>query len=187
MLGSISLLALSTSKNLPYLIHNMLICFDIGHEWVSHGSEFRSWFPVYANKFQIGLTPFCLCQLIFIIIHITILTYIRRHIASEVIMTHMYISLQHINGRTIRIFYFTPSHLNPSLLIKLVKYPQRSTPRVQIFQKTSAGCSPTIDYFQLHSIPNIWTSGPRLNIKTVLSTYGDFHVKDKTAVRTSYL
>ena len=28
--------------------------------------------------------------------------------------------------------------------------------------------------------------GPRLNIKTVLSTYGDFHVKDKTAVRTSY-
>ena len=30
-------------------------------------------------------------------------------------------------------------------------------------------------------------TGPRLNIKTVLSTYGDFHVKDKTAVRTSYL
>ena len=29
--------------------------------------------------------------------------------------------------------------------------------------------------------------GPRLNIKTVLSMYGDFHVKDKTAVRTSYL
>ena len=29
--------------------------------------------------------------------------------------------------------------------------------------------------------------GPRLNIKTVLSTYGDFYVKDKTAVRTSYL
>ena len=29
--------------------------------------------------------------------------------------------------------------------------------------------------------------GPRLNIKTVLYTYGDFHVKDKTAVRTSYL
>ena len=33
----------------------------------------------------------------------------------------------------------------------------------------------------------IWRPGPRLNIKTVLSTYGDFHVKDKTAVRTSYL
>ena len=31
------------------------------------------------------------------------------------------------------------------------------------------------------------TPGPRLIIKTVLSTYGDFHVKDKTAVRTSYL
>ena len=31
------------------------------------------------------------------------------------------------------------------------------------------------------------TPGPHLNIKTVLSTYGDFHVKDKTAVRTSYL
>ena len=29
--------------------------------------------------------------------------------------------------------------------------------------------------------------GPRLNIKTILSTYGDFHVEDKTAVRTSYL
>ena len=35
--------------------------------------------------------------------------------------------------------------------------------------------------------PQFWQSGPRLNIKTVLSTYGDFHVKDKTAVRTSYL
>ena len=32
-----------------------------------------------------------------------------------------------------------------------------------------------------------FSTGPRLNIKTVLSTYGDFHVKDKTAVRTSYL
>ena len=35
--------------------------------------------------------------------------------------------------------------------------------------------------------PRLHLSGPRLNIKTVLSTYGDFHVKDKTAVRTSYL
>ena len=34
---------------------------------------------------------------------------------------------------------------------------------------------------------NVAEAGPRLNIKTVLSTYGDFHVKDKTAVRTSYL
>ena len=29
--------------------------------------------------------------------------------------------------------------------------------------------------------------GPRLNIKIVLSRYGDSYVKDKTAVRTSYL
>ena len=31
------------------------------------------------------------------------------------------------------------------------------------------------------------TPGPRLNIKTVLSRYGDSYVKDETAVRTSYL
>ena len=36
-------------------------------------------------------------------------------------------------------------------------------------------------------IINLRRPGPRLNIKTVLSTYGDFYVKDKTAVRTSYL
>ena len=35
--------------------------------------------------------------------------------------------------------------------------------------------------------PKLRITGPRLNIKTVLSAYGDFHVKDKTAVRTSYL
>ena len=35
--------------------------------------------------------------------------------------------------------------------------------------------------------PVVVKPGPRLNIKTVLSMYGDFHVKDKTAVRTSYL
>ena len=46
----------------------------------------------------------------------------------------------------------------------------------------------------LHTVNNVtfavasaWDPGPHLNIKTVLSTYGDFHVKDKTAVRTSYL
>ena len=38
-----------------------------------------------------------------------------------------------------------------------------------------------------HYMRNSTRSGPRPNIKTVLSTYGDFHVKDKTAVRTSYL
>ena len=37
------------------------------------------------------------------------------------------------------------------------------------------------------SLHNPLKPGPRLNIKTILSTYGDFHVKDKTAVRTSYL
>ena len=34
---------------------------------------------------------------------------------------------------------------------------------------------------------DVLLTGPRLNIKTVLSAYGVFHVKDKTAVRTSYL
>ena len=38
-----------------------------------------------------------------------------------------------------------------------------------------------------HNTATSSATGPRLNIKTVLSTYGDFHVKDKTAVRTSYL
>ena len=39
-----------------------------------------------------------------------------------------------------------------------------------------------------HGQGEVWeTPGPRLIIKTVLSTYGDFHVKDKTAARTSYL
>ena len=43
----------------------------------------------------------------------------------------------------------------------------------------------TPSFLVYHDKP--WRSEPRLNIKTVLSTYGDFHVKDKTAVRTSYL
>ena len=30
-------------------------------------------------------------------------------------------------------------------------------------------------------------SGPRLNIKTVFPSYGDYHVKDKTVARPSYL
>ena len=41
---------------------------------------------------------------------------------------------------------------------------------------------PTLEHIIQNKI-----SGPRLNIKTALSTYGDFHVKDKTAARTSYL
>ena len=53
-----------------------------------------------------------------------------------------------------------------------------------------------LDYVPSHYLNQCWliiskvqwqSPGPRLNIKTVLSTYGDFHVKDKTAVRTSYL
>ena len=43
------------------------------------------------------------------------------------------------------------------------------------------------DFMTLKRSPYCWPAGSRLNIKTVLSTYGDFHVKDKTAVRTSYL
>ena len=42
-------------------------------------------------------------------------------------------------------------------------------------------------YFQFDDDDKIEYTGPRLNIKTVFSTYGDFHDKDKTAVRTSYL
>ena len=37
-----------------------------------------------------------------------------------------------------------------------------------------------------HTIP-VSVPGPRLNIKDRLSRYGDSHVKDKTAGRTSYL
>ena len=44
-----------------------------------------------------------------------------------------------------------------------------------------------MDIILPHSSTHSQDAGPRLNIKTVLSTYGDFHVKDKTAVRTSYL
>ena len=57
--------------------------------------------------------------------------------------------------------------------------------------------TPNFTFTWLYPMPrcyaNTWRilstseSGPRLNIKTVLSTDGDFHVKDKTAVRTSYL
>ena len=37
-------------------------------------------------------------------------------------------------------------------------------------------------YWNQYQLIVITGTGPRLNIKTVLSTYGDFHVKDKTAV-----
>ena len=44
-----------------------------------------------------------------------------------------------------------------------------------------------VQVVEILSLLEDWNQGPRLNIKTVLSTYGDFHVKDKTAVRMSYL
>ena len=39
------------------------------------------------------------------------------------------------------------------------------------------------DFPDVYSEYSLYNTGPRLNIKTVLSTYGDFHIKDKTAVR----
>ena len=56
-------------------------------------------------------------------------------------------------------------------------------PATRIFMTTFFFCH--LPNYLIHGFP--MESGPRLNIKTVLSTYGDFHVKDKTAVRTSYL
>ena len=46
---------------------------------------------------------------------------------------------------------------------------------------------PIKQMFRYQNIMKNENPGPRLNIKTVSSTYGDFHVKDKTADRTSYL
>ena len=51
---------------------------------------------------------------------------------------------------------------------------------VSIYELEVFGGLPSAD-------PPTMPPGPRLNIKTILSRYGDFHVKDKTAVRTSYL
>ena len=44
-----------------------------------------------------------------------------------------------------------------------------------------------IVFFKINIASERWEPRPRLNIKTVLSRYGDSYVKDKTAVRTSYL
>ena len=72
---------------------------------------------------------------------------------------------------------------------KLLSFPRHSTESNKIGSDPSpkyafgTGWPPVIP-----SVRHITTaSGPCLNIKTVLSTYGDFHVKDKTAARTSYL
>ena len=52
------------------------------------------------------------------------------------------------------------------------------------YQMTLQHCN---SFSSLELSGTVWVAGPRLNIKTVLSAYGVFHVKDKTAVRTSYL
>ena len=67
---------------------------------------------------------------------------------------------------------------NPALVSNKPLGAPASVKQVYYIPQYTAGCNSL-------SLPEI--SGPRLNIKTVLSTYGDFHVKDKTAVRTSYL
>ena len=61
------------------------------------------------------------------------------------------------------------------------------TPGIIAVDDTTSGkyVTETIDISGWHDQRS--ESGPLLNIKTVLSMYGDFHVKDKTAVRTSYL
>ena len=53
--------------------------------------------------------------------------------------------------------------------------------------RTEVALEISLYLFQILVYCFICIPGPRLNIKTVLSTYGDFHVEDKTAVRTSYL
>ena len=59
-----------------------------------------------------------------------------------------------------------------------------------LFQERQGIIHPTVNTIAIeepvHQQPQCWP-GPHLNIKTVLSTYGNFHVKDKTAIRTSYL
>ena len=61
--------------------------------------------------------------------------------------------------------------------------------RLQCIKGASSDIHLEVDCFTPNTVMDSYfqTTGPRLNIKTVLSTYGDFHVKDKTAVRTSYL
>ena len=58
---------------------------------------------------------------------------------------------------------------------------------IKILWKFSSFNHYSKDLFRPQSCTCHSSSGPRLNIKTVLSMYGDFHVKDKTVVRTSYL
>ena len=62
-----------------------------------------------------------------------------------------------------------------------------------LVQDCSNSIANTLQLLKLCTKPSMYSprlvtarsiAGPRLNIKTVLSTYGDFHVKDKTAVRS---
>ena len=56
-----------------------------------------------------------------------------------------------------------------------------------VLQGCFTGTGAVMPYASANEVILENSPGPRLNIKTVLSTYGDFHVKDKMAVRTSYL
>ena len=62
-----------------------------------------------------------------------------------------------------------------------------NTTQTTVKRKSEVGFAFAADSNRHDAAVPPWQTGPRLNIKTVLSTYGDFHVKDKTAVRTSYL
>ena len=72
-------------------------------------------------------------------------------------------------------------------LLQSCTKPSISFHTARIMHYLSCECSSLIQWHYCSIMVNVVAPGPRLNIKTVLSTYGDFHVKDKTAVRTSYL
>ena len=79
-----------------------------------------------------------------------------------------------------------PSLVNTIKIYQIYHNMYKSKARYQ----TVCKLNDDIQMIEKNAITHAATSrlpGPRLNIKTVLSTYGDFHVKDKTAVRTSYL
>ena len=77
------------------------------------------------------------------------------------------------------------SKYSAHLILETVKQMFRNLPLTNAHREKY--CKTMNNYNQFNVKSSAKSSGPRLNIKTVLSTYGDFHVKDKTAVRTSYL
>ena len=83
---------------------------------------------------------------------------------------------------TYKIFYFFSKQIKQN-------FAQINLPKWKIYlSQTNEPMSPAVELMVVMLWQVLtWGPGPRLNIKTVLSTYGDFHVKDKTAVRTSYL